>query len=281
MTKESRRSSVASSSHSSHREELQDVKSEESSGETSMAVPPSSAVVDAMGKDTESNIIDSQAGESQPMTASNSISSKDGNGNDQGLIATYGTRSRNRAGASRPNYAEDKELDTDFEVAPTKESSNRKGKRASESALLTETAKAANGSRKGQNSASETYQPATVHNHYQIPGTSAFSANPIATPSLPTSKKRKSAVQTSSASSQAQLQLPTQIIFQGQTTRKPGGGAYDSTVIQDSNMLSFDKCAGRLQRGILIADDGTKLEVNGERKTMLRRSLPLLTDPIE
>jgi hypothetical protein len=32
---------------------------------------------------------------------------------------------------------------------------------------------------------------------------------------------------------------------------------------RDSNMLSFENCAGRLSGQRLVADDGTVLEVNG------------------
>src|SRR5436190_7287769 len=58
--------------------------------------------------------------QSQPMTAtSSSSSSSEAPGQDTTLSnapAPYGTRSRNRIGAPRPNYAEDHDVDTEFET---------------------------------------------------------------------------------------------------------------------------------------------------------------------
>src|SRR6266480_2034992 len=54
--------------------------------------------------------------QSHPMTTSTSTSSHLSNKDSPPPQTGYGTRSRNRPGAPRPNYAEDVEMD--FEMAP-------------------------------------------------------------------------------------------------------------------------------------------------------------------
>jgi hypothetical protein len=211
-----------------------------------------------------------RATESQPMTASNStssvISTKDAITSSAGAAAVpYGTRSRNRTGTSRPNYAEDKELDIEFEIAPpVKESTGRKPVKAADP-IATDTGRPSTTARK--NLTIEPDQPLTVQSHYKepIPGTSTFSANPTAlSTSQGTSKKRKT---THASSLQSQLQgasqnaPPTQVV-----TRRASMVAQVGGNSPDSNMLSFEECKGRLKDNKLIADDGTVLEVNGKAK---------------
>ncbi|CAI4216562.1 unnamed protein product [Parascedosporium putredinis] len=52
-------------------------------------------------------------------------SMKDGLG-DTSSSSPYGTRSRNRTGNARPNYAEDKDMDLDYEYLPPKKENELK-----------------------------------------------------------------------------------------------------------------------------------------------------------
>lgn len=207
-----------------------------------------------------------RAAESQPMTASNSTSSnpsaKEVASGAAGAIP-YGTRSRNRTGTSRPNYAEDKELDAEFEIpSSSKETNGRRGARSIDPSNVADSGGPADVPRKIP--ALETEQALTVQSHYKepIPGTSTFSANPSATGPSHNSKKRKATSQPTTF--QSQLQIPGQNATAPQAvTRRASMAAQVVAGFRDSNMLSFDNCAGRLSGQRLVADDGTILEVNG------------------
>jgi len=132
------RSSAAGSLHANS----PDVDAEPTAPELQTPVDPVSATAqkvpsdEDMKKPSTTPTVPERATESQPMTASNSTSShlsaKDAS-NAIGSNVPYGTRSsRNRTGAARPNYAEDKELDVEFEAVSTKDNSGRKGKSTSE-----------------------------------------------------------------------------------------------------------------------------------------------------
>ena len=275
MTKDiSRRSSVSGSAHASlppangTDSPLQDPQQ---SSEPSLAVhQPLSPVRDA-AKSTDSDVPSVPAAESQPMTASNSTSSSPAPNNAAFGTSTagavpYGTRSRNRTGGTRPNYAEDKEIDMDFEVTPsTKESNGRKPARGADQspASQIEVGRVISSVRRA---GIDTSQSVTVQNHYkeQIPGTSTFSANLASATiaSQPSTKKRKAA-----SASQSQTYTPTHGYSADSSTRRRGLPAHTVTEYRESNMLSFDNCDARLKDKKLIADDGTVLEANGEPGT--------------
>jgi hypothetical protein len=216
---------------------------------------------------TAANISNTRTAESQPMTASNSSSSNPSNKEaaltGAGAAVPYGTRSRNRTGTSRPNYAEDKELDAEFEVpSSSKDASGRKAARVGDAGHVAETTRSANSVRKYP--APETEHTLTIPSHYKepIPGTSTFSANPAATGPSYHSKKRKATSQPTTF--QTQLQVSAQNLATPQAvTRRASMAAQVVAGFRDSNMLSFENCAGRLSGKKLVADDGTALEVNG------------------
>ncbi|KAF4631157.1 hypothetical protein G7Y89_g6970 [Cudoniella acicularis] len=223
--------------------------------------PPSTsqnAATNGTTKPTDTSILDARDAESQPMTASASnssnLSAKDFGGNG---AAPYGTRSRNRTGASRPNYAEDKELDAEFELpAAAKENPGRKGARAADtsSSSTSETGKGNTGRRAAAPEAEQVI-PVQSHHKEPIPGTSTFSANPAATaPTHHASKKRKAASQ-SIGHSQSGLENAS-------ATRKTSLATQVAAGFRETNMLTFENCAGRLKGKKLVADDGTVLEVN-------------------
>jgi hypothetical protein len=217
-------------------------------------------------KSTITSDIPSRVAESQPMTASNSTSShpstKDAPPSNGTASIPYGTRSsRNRTGASRPNYAEDKELDMEFEVSSVRENSGRKGKTAMAEQANADTSRQTVSTRKPADS--EIDQPPSVQNIKDpIPGTSTFSAKPASSTASTGSKKRKAISQPSLAQSQSQAQ--SQIL----NTPRPSVMAHSLGGLQDSNMLSFEGCGAQLNEGNqLVADDGTVLEVNGNINT--------------
>lgn len=154
--------------------------------------------------------------------------------------ATYGTRSRNRAGNNRPNYAEDQEMDFELSAAATKKK-----------ALLEAAANAAPSADSAPSFAGFT----------AVNSVSAGSSTPTAkdaTPGLgaPTTKKRKAPMQPTQNSP-----VPT-----ASATRKAGAPATSSAAARESNIMTFTKHKYLLnKRGELVTDDGTKLCVNGKR----------------
>ncbi|KAH8815068.1 hypothetical protein F5884DRAFT_163041 [Xylogone sp. PMI_703] len=211
-----------------------------------------------------------RAPESQPMTTSTSASSnpphKDTVGSSApSTSAPYGTRSRNRTGIPRPNYAEDKELDNEIEVSTTsRDNVGRKGSRISDiaSSASADSAKPLTHSRKSVGS--EADQATSIQTHYKepIPGTSTFSANPsAAAPHNPTSKKRKANGQPAVAVFQSQGQAQTSSTAHP-ATRRANTAAQMSGSFRESNMMTFDNCGGYMKDDYLVADDGTILKVN-------------------
>lgn len=204
--------------------------------------------------------VDSREVTSQPMPASSTSSNpsaKETASNGSGPAATYGTRSRNRTGASRPNYAEDKELDAEFEVAASVKGPNGRKPKVADPSPPTDHGQ---GLPKNPSGHEIENHPTVSFNHKDpIPGTSTFSANPTATGTH--SKKRKAATQ---ATTQAHPQVPPQSVPRA-VTRRTEGTAHVGRGLDDSNMLSFENCGARLVNNKLVADDGTVLEVNGKK----------------
>lgn len=204
---------------------------------------------------------------SQPMTASTSSSSnpslKDA---ATGAATTYGTRSRNRGGASRPNYAEDRELEAEFDLqSNAKDDESKKTARPSDtrSSIGVETAVQGNTTRRGPGAQSD-YDSngiSTAKDH--IPGTSTFSANPAASTASQQSKKRKAAGQSTPTTTNTSTPVIGPLPGSLHTTRRASLAVQAGTAYRESNMLSFENCAGHLSDGKLVADDGTILSVNG------------------
>jgi hypothetical protein len=259
----SRRSSITANAPSPHENGV-DSATPGSVGEASSNGPQ--PVADAINR-TSSDTDAQRTSESQPMTASNSTSSNPSAIDlTLGAAAPYGTRSRNRNGISRPNYAEDKELDVEFELTTVGKdnSSGRKITRGAElDPINSDMGRAPNAARKNPSAEGDSTFSMQTHNKDPIPGTSTFSANPGANQS---SKKRKATTQaTTPTGPDSQLQVPSQGVSTPQAvTRRASMAAQVVAGVRDSNMLSFDACGCRLRGERLVADDGTILEVNGE-----------------
>lgn len=211
--------------------------------------------------------------ESQPMTTSSSASSnapsKDAPANmASSTSAPYGTRSRNRNGAPRPNYAEDKELDNEIEVStPSRDNIGRKGARTADATTTSsvDSGRPSAHSRKGLSADTDQAIPTQAHYKEPIPGTSTFSANPAgATPHTSTSKKRKATSQPSLVVLPPHAQSHASSSATQTITRRASMAMQASSSFRESNMMTFENCGGVMKDDCLVADDGTVLKVNGE-----------------
>jgi hypothetical protein len=211
--------------------------------------------------------IHARAAVSQPMTASTSSSSNP-SVKDTGLgtASPYGTRSRNRAGVSRPNYAEDREMELDFEAQPAlREEDSRKIVRSGDlrSTNVLECGVPTNIIRRALGSQTDYYNNGQITSKDHIPGTSTFSANPTANVLTHPSKKRKTTGQAPPTNVTAQVSNSPRSSSSQVATRGASTLPQIASGFRESNMLSFENCAGRLTDGKLVADDGTTLGLNG------------------
>jgi hypothetical protein len=193
---------------------------------------------------------------SVPMTATTS-SSSDG-GFDLSAAAPYGTRSRGRNGAPRPNYAEDRDIDMDFELTSPAPLSSKVGGSSSKRSPAQQNgysgADSPAAEDKGPAASTRRGHAATVNGVHAnaavkeaIPGTSTFSTSGTGTAG---SRKRK--------------QPPSGAANSNGTSKRAhaaaSAGAHEHRY---SNMMTFEKSGARLKMGQLKADDGTVLRLNG------------------
>lgn len=216
------------------------------------------------------------ASTSQPMAKTSSSSSASITADAKDAAATgpspYGTRSRNRTGRSRINYAEDKDLDmTDFDSV-----AERKGD-ADPKKIRPALANAPTTSNDGppRPSASSARKPLPTsdggkptssvkeqhpHNHAGAAASSSSAASSTAA-TQQISKKRKAGTNAGpqntkdSPSNSAVVQKPSSVQIEH----------LGPTGFSETNMMSFDSSeALTTKNNTLIADDGTVLAVNGE-----------------
>lgn len=169
--------------------------------------------------------------------------------------APYGTRSRGR-NAPRPNYAEDRDIEMDFEAAPAKSAKRNSGV-------------APNSVPNGSKSDGEKPSPAqprkslsngagsNAASKESIPGTSSFSARPDDANGTGSLRKRKHTASTPNSSSNAGGNAAKRHF-----TLAPG----DSDGRYFTNMVSFTASPPVPKDGQLIADDGTTFAVNGQSR---------------
>ncbi|KAI9828756.1 MAG: putative PHD type zinc finger protein with BAH domain-containing protein [Thelocarpon impressellum] len=217
---------------------------------------------------------------SEPMLATSSSSSitsmkdgsKDGSAGANGTASPYGTRSRKRTGGVRPNYAEDVEMEAEYDQSGTANGTKATAKppRSGEapasggasadrphSGISTRRTSAALAN--GSSAATAGPSPSQSSSKDYIPGTSSFSANP-STITAPATKKRRTAGTTSISANQLST---TGTSSGGQiTTRKASTLASSATSTRMSNMMTFETSQGHLKHGKLRADDGTALGLN-------------------
>jgi hypothetical protein len=165
---------------------------------------------------------------------------------------------------ARPNYAEDVEMEMDFDYQPAENGQvSGKTNKAPETTptvnqQAVDTLRSGVSTRRTSAAGTGTISAGLSSSREQIPGTSTFSANPMATTSM--TKKRRAGASNANLG-QATTNPPQS---SGQTTTPRGNIATQSNLgLKDTNMLSFENCQGYLKNGKLKADDGSVLAVNG------------------
>ena len=153
-------------------------------------------------------------------------------------VPIYGTRSRNRTGTARPNYAEDQDMDFEY---------NASNKADSKRVLPAAEPKQAQEQNSAKFIAVNNSGPAEkVTTKDIIPGTSSFSTVP--------SKKRKAASGAVNATSSGTATPINRV-----------GTPSNNVSERASNTMAFIKHKALLKNGKLVADDGTTFAVNGKR----------------
>ncbi|KAI4091110.1 MAG: hypothetical protein LQ344_004338 [Seirophora lacunosa] len=183
---------------------------------------------------------------------------------DQNGPSPYGTRSRrNRTGNARPNYAEDRELDMDYDWAPASKKARGSSTSASSTNVQSEEPETLGvNTRRRSITTAGLPTPSKGNNSAtpkdQIPGLSSFSVNrePSEAPQAP-SKKRKAPGALPAASATTGT-----VATSGQTASRKSGKHTTVTGSRSTNMLSFETSQGFLKNGKLTADNGTVLAVN-------------------
>ncbi|KAE8148024.1 hypothetical protein BDV25DRAFT_159150 [Aspergillus avenaceus] len=195
--------------------------------------------------------------QSQPMTASATASEVAGTEppSISSTPAPYGTRSRGRNAAPRPNYAEDRDIDMDLEIAqPTPKTAKKTNGTPNNPVNGTKTdgekPAASSTSRKSQTAVNGSNPAAAAKD--AIPGTSSFSAKPDEANGSSNSRKRKQPSSTPNSNS-----------VNGSASKKlfttaPG----ISNGQMETNMVTFEDRGAYLEDGKITADDGTTFAVN-------------------
>lgn len=191
-----------------------------------------------------------------------------------GTASPYGTRSRNRNGASRPNYAEDKDLDVEmFEPDRREDDSKKTGRQAGGSANASQGAAAAprpsNGSSSRKPLPTESSHHHAASKEQNSTSTSTGNSTPAVASSTPVpsaqpSRKRKAATSQASTPVGNHVQRSSSNGPAATVQKRPAVVSRNGIGYSETNMLTFENCAGKPKNGKMIADDGTVLEVNGE-----------------
>ncbi|EFY98561.2 BAH/PHD-containing protein [Metarhizium robertsii ARSEF 23] len=205
-----------------------------------------------MAQQNDSKVTNADAqSASDPVNAS---SSSDPSSKDSGadMAAGYGTRSRNRGGNARINYAEDKDIDMDVYDYYDKKDQDvpKKSSRKSDVAANGDGAARAVGSRRG------------AAEEARAVGASNQNGSKSSTPSgvgVGVGGGASQGAPTSGAAQGSRKRKATAV-----STRKAGQmGQLEGTPMPETNMLTFENCNHRPDaNGCMVADDGTVLEPN-------------------
>lgn len=199
--------------------------------------------------------------QSQPMTTTTSSASHNAMQVDgDSEAATYGTRSRNKGGNPRPNYADDRELDLEIEAAGRIPKSKPKKEKAVAVMNNVSSAQGVPAAPPAQNgfAAVNSAVVTAINGALPIPGTSTFST--ASTQQQNNKRKQPGSTSTAAPSPAAPAQA--------KKTRGIPSTASRSHL--ETNMLSFSRCRGRLNaKKQLVADDGTALAANGENHALV------------
>lgn len=214
-----------------------------------------------------------ESAQSEPMTrlpsTSSQVSSK---GPPVPVSSSYGTRSRNRRGGDRPNYAEDVEMD--FEMA---NQANLRPRNPSLSSLedeapspppLDSPQSPASATAPSKRAAATSNGWNALNKEYNVPSTATISAAP--TVPIPSRKRKAAAVATQNIASGISS-APTA----AQNGLKKGGIAVlPPHPSRETNMVTFENCNTTLNKdGHLVSDEGVVFAPNGNSR------VHELTDP--
>jgi hypothetical protein len=228
---------------------------------TSMDIRPSAYFSDdaSANPDALQEARDASNATPNPVPAS----SKD---SDENGAAPYGTRSRNRPGRSRPNYAEDTEMD--FEMTAASANGNLSDPPSRNSVAAEGGPPSGVGGKKGSgpaqgNASWGNSAPNSKDNpaNPNISGAPAVAAPAPAanqpSPAQPPVKRRKNAATTNG--NHASASAPSQA---GAKRGNHVMGAANSA--RESNMLTFENTGALLKDGRMEADDGQTVSINGK-----------------
>lgn len=207
--------------------------------------------------------------ESQPMTTSSSSSSLPPDQHaDTAGASPYGTRSRNRTGNPRPNYAEDREQDMEYEWSSGKKSHSASGSALSNNYPSVDSERASTGNTRRSSATApngtvpNTKAPIPFVQSTIMPGMSSFSAYPdpnvAPVPSAP-SRKRKAPGNAPLSGQPSSTMAQTAV----SNLSRRNVGPSPTSRLRPTNLMTFENCQGYLKNGKLKADDGTVLAVNG------------------
>lgn len=183
--------------------------------------------------------------------------------------APYGTRSRNRPGRSRINYAEDTEMD--FEMTAPASMNGIASDPPSRSSVAAESGQSSSvGGKKsagaGQGSApwgNPGPNPKDGSANLSISGSSAATPATQTNTAQPTSKRRKNAAKDATNGTQASAAAPSQPAKRGTQVQAPATAA---PYTRESNMMTFESSGAMLKDGRLRADDGQIVSINGKSR---------------
>ena len=174
----------------------------------------------------------------------------------------YGTRSRNRTGSTRPNYAEDREPEMDYEWASKTTLGSSSGSNIPQSVESDKTPTSSSRRPTATPSVLATAKVGSTSSATPkdiIPGMSTFSVNSDAGTNGPSSSKKRKAP---NGTGNAVTTLGNS--FTHAHTRKANHSALSAGASRrEANMFSFEMSQGYLKHGKLKADDGTLFALNG------------------
>lgn len=190
-------------------------------------------------------------------------SSKDSDRNGE-MASSYGTRSRNRPGRSRPNYAEDTEMD--FEMGAASANGNLSDPPSRNSVAPDSVHSSGVSGKKGpgpaQGNTSWGNSGPNPKDNPTNPNILGASASPAATPAStvpPVTKRRKNAAATATNGTQANAAAPSQ-----SGAKRGNHPTAVTTSARETNMMTFENTGAFLKDGHLEADDGQTVKINDQ-----------------
>jgi hypothetical protein len=192
------------------------------------------------------------------------------NDSEEAAAAPYGTRSRNRPGRSRINYAEDTEMDFEMTApAPTNGNVSDPSSRSSVAAESGQPPVAGGKKGAGAGPSSAPWgnsgpNAKDTQANLSISGSSATTPAAQTTIAQTTTKRRKTAAKDATNGVQAGATAPSQTTKRGAQAQVQAPATAAAPYTRESNMMTFEFSGGMLKDGRLQADDGQTVSVNGK-----------------